>query len=221
MVNLNPFRRSKGDISVIESVGDHIERHFGKIAWVMHEKESPDIHVDVYVIEATPERNYKRLVTSGMSERPMTVPSGISDARYAELTLCLPSAWPLAMEAFKDESNYWPVRLLIGLARFPHQNGTWVYAGHSIDGSTPPKAFAANTAMTAVTLMWPKLSSPEAQVIPLGNNRNARLWAVYPLYEAEVDFKVRNGSDALEQLLAEAGVTELLDPGRPSVVKPS
>jgi hypothetical protein len=103
MVNLNPFRRSRGDISVVESVGDPIERHFGKISWVMHEKESPDIHVDVYVIEATPERNYKRLVTSGMSEKPMTVPPQISDARYAELTLCLPSGWPLSMEAFKDE----------------------------------------------------------------------------------------------------------------------
>ena len=37
----------------------------------------------------------------------------------------------------------------------------------------------------------------------------------------EADFKVRNGSDALQQLPEEAGVTELLDPGRPSVVKPS
>ena len=35
---------------------------------------------------------------------------------------------------------------------------------------------------------------------PWGKNRNARLWAVYPLYEAEKDFKVSNGSDALEQL---------------------
>jgi hypothetical protein len=92
------------------------------------------------------------------------------------------------------------VRLLKGLARFPHQNGTCVYAGHSVDGGTPPKAFAANTAMTAVALLWPKLSSPEAQVIASGKNRNARLWAVYPLYEAEKDFKVSNGSDALEQL---------------------
>jgi hypothetical protein len=121
MVRLFPFRSSKRDVSIIESVGDHIETYFGKIAWVMHERESPDIHVDVYVVEATPERNYKQLITAGMSEKPMRLPPEVSDGRYAELTLCLPAEWPLSVEAFKDESNYWPVRLLKDLARFPHK----------------------------------------------------------------------------------------------------
>jgi Suppressor of fused protein (SUFU) len=220
MISLNPFRKSK-DVSIIKSVGDHVESHFGKIAWVMHEKESPDIHVDVYVVEATPERNYKRLVTSGMSEKAMVVPAGASDCCYAELTLCLQPDWPLSPDAFKDESNYWPVRLLKGLARFPHKNKTWVYAGHSMDWSNPPRAFAANTAMTSVAILWPKLSAPEAQTIFLSPKKTARLWAVYPLHEVEGDFKIKNGSEALESLLDAAGVTELLHPGRKSVVKPN
>jgi hypothetical protein len=215
----NPFRKSKGDISIIKSVSDHIETYFGEAAWVMHEKESPGIHVDVYVVEATAERNYKRLITSGMSEKPMPVPEGASDGRYAELTLCLPPEWPLSMEAFKDEANYWPVRLLKGVARFPYKNKTWLYAGHSMNWSDPPQPFAANTAMTSVALSWPKLGPPEAQTISLGSKKNARLWAVYPLHEVEANFKVNSGSDALEKLLDGAGVTELLNPGRPSVVK--
>ena len=218
---LNPFRKSKGDLSIIKSVSDHIESHFGEIAGVMHEKESPGIHVDVYVVEATRERNYKRLITSGMSEKAMPVPEGALDGRYAELTLCLPPEWPLSPEAFKDEANYWRVRLLKGVARFPHKNRTWLYAGHSMNWSEPPQAFAANTAMTSVALLWSKLSPPEAQTIYLGRKKSARLWAVYPLHEAEANFKISNGSDALEKLLDAEGVTELLDPGRPSVVRPS
>jgi hypothetical protein len=221
MVALNPFRKSKADISIIKSVGSHIETHFGKVAWVMHEKESPDIHVDVYVVDATPERNYKRLVTSGMSEKAMPVPSGASDGRYAELTLCLPPYWPLSPDAFKDEANYWPVRLLKGLARFPHKNKTWVYAGHSMNWSSPPQAFAPNTAMTSVALFWQKLGPPEAQTIYLAPEKSAHLWAVYPLHEAEANFKISNGTDALETLLEAAGVTELLRPERQSVVKPN
>jgi Suppressor of fused protein (SUFU) len=221
MVRLNPFRKSKGDVSIIKSISEHIEMHFGEVAWVMHEKESPDIHVDVYVVEATPTRNYKRLVTSGMSERPMPVPEGASDGRYAELTICLPAEWPLSAEAFKDEANYWPVRLLKGVARFAHKNQTWLYAGHSMNWSTPPQAFAANTAMTAVGLFWPRLSSAESQTISLGRKKSARLWAVYPLHEAEANFKISNGAGALDKLLDEAGVTELLHPERPSVVKPN
>jgi len=218
---INPFRKSKGDISIIKSVSDHIETHFGKVAWVMHEKESPGIHVDVYVVEATPERNYKRLITSGMSEKPMPVPEGALDGQYAELTLCLPPEWPLSSEAFKDEANYWPVRLLKGVARFPHKKETWLYAGHSMNWSDPPERFAQNTAMTSVALLWPKLSPPETQTISLGPRKSARLWGVYPLHEAEANFKVNNGSDALEKLLDAAGVTELLNPGRSSVVKPN
>jgi len=87
--------------------------------------------------------------------------------------------------------------------------------------SDPPQAFAANTAVTSAALFWPKLSPPEAQTISLGPKKNARLWVVYPLHEAGANFKVNNGSDALEKLHDGAGVTELLHPGRPSVVKPN
>jgi hypothetical protein len=145
MVRLNPFRKSKGDVSIITSVSKHIETHLGEIAWVMHEKESPLVHVDVYVVRPTKEREHQYLVTSGMSEKSMPVPAGASDGRYAELILGLPPDWPLSQDAFKDEANWWPIRLLKGLARYPHENKTWLYTGHSIPWSTPPKPYADNT----------------------------------------------------------------------------
>ena len=186
-------QKSKGDVNVIRSVGDHVETHFGKIAWVMHEKESPGIHVDVYVVEATSGRNYKRLVTSGMSEKPMPVPTGAEDGRYAELTLCLPPSWPLSPEAFKEEANYWPVRVLKGVARHALQNDTWLYQGHSMPWSDSVQPFAENTAMTSILLLEPKLATPESRTIMLGRGNSARLWAIFPIYEVELEVQGARG----------------------------
>jgi hypothetical protein len=217
MVRLNPFRKSKGNVSIITSVSKHIETHLGEIAWVMHEKESPLVHVDVYVVKPPKERKHQYLVTSGMSEKSMPVPAGASDGQYAELILGLPPDWPLSPEAFRDEANWWPIRLLKGLARYPHENKTWLYAGHSIPWSDPPKPYAENTKMTSVVLLRPRLIPEEGHIIHVSKRKHIRLWGVFPLYQEEEDLKVRDGSDKLEELFDKNGVTELLDPARPSV----
>lgn len=210
---------SKGDLDVIEPVADHVERHIGKIATVLHELYSPDIHLDVNVVEPTMERPYYVLVTSGMSEKPMTVPEDAADGRYAELMICLPKDWPFSQEAFKDERNWWPIRMLKGLARYPHTNETWLYGGHSMIESDPPKPYAPNTAMNSVVLLKPRLFPESAHIIPLGKYKQALLWVAYPLYQNELDLKLEEGSDHLEELFETNGVSELLDVRRASVVK--
>ncbi len=211
------MRKSKGDIKIIEAVDTHIERYIGKIAFVLDEIDSDLVHVDVYVVAATPDRPYHCLVTSGMSEKAMPVPNGALDGKFAELVIGLPSDWPLTMEAWKDETNWWPFRLLKGLARYPHENKTWLYEGHSILWSDPPKPFAENTKMTSVVLLRPRLISKDDQIIHVSKNKHIRLWGVFPFYQEEVDLKIRDGSDKLDELFDRNGVTELLDPNRPSV----
>lgn len=217
MINLNPFRKSKGNLKIIKSVGDHIETYFGKIDFVMHEKVSPIVHVDVYVVRDMGEKRHHYLITSGMSEKPMPVPEGASDGRYAELVIGLPATWPLSPEAFKDEANYWPIRMLKGLARFPHENKTWLYEGHSAHWLNPPTPIASNTAMTSVVLLHPRLIPEDAQCVRVSNKKEIRLWGVYPCYCEEVDLKEREGSGRLDELFDRHGVTELLDPQRRSV----
>jgi hypothetical protein len=77
---------------------------------VWHELASDLVHIDVHVTPPSPGRPRYTLVTSGMSDRPMSVPPGI-DSRYAELMTALPADWPLTAEAFRDEATYWPVRV--------------------------------------------------------------------------------------------------------------
>src|SRR6185369_17322023 len=120
------FEVAIGDGENIERIGEHIARYVGPVETVFHEIVSDLVHVDVHFVPADGEREYHTLVTSGMSDRPMTVPEGAEDFQFAELVLCRPDTWPLSQKDFNDENNYWPVRWLKQLARFPHEYDTWL-----------------------------------------------------------------------------------------------
>jgi len=210
------FFKSSGDVDLIEAVGDHIEKYIGKIDTVLHEKVSPTIHVDVNVVFASATRPYHTLITSGMAELPMAVPREVEDGRFAELMICLPKEWPIDPEHFKDENYWWPIRQLKSAARFPHDNKTWVYGGHTIINSDE-KAFASGTQMCCVALTEPRTIPKEGRVIALGKKKHARLWALMPLYREELHWKLQDGFDPLQQSFDHLGINEVLDPKRVNV----
>ena len=110
---------SAGDPELVEAVSDHLERSFGAEPTVFHEVVSDLVHVDVHLVPPDGDRAWTTLVTSGLAERPMTVPEGLEEHRFAELVLACPRAG-LSMEASSRTSeNYWPIRLLKMLARSP------------------------------------------------------------------------------------------------------
>lgn len=112
----------------LEQIAGHIERHLGPIAHVFHEVISDTVHIDVHVVRPTDENPFARLVTSGMSDLPMSTPQEIEPPRFAELIVTLPPDWKLDQASLEDDSWYWPVRLIKSLARFPHKYGTWAGA---------------------------------------------------------------------------------------------
>ena len=118
-----------GDTELIEAMGSHIEKHVGPIAQVLHETVSDLVHIDLYHVQPSPRLPYQILVTSGMSQLPMSVPDGASEYHFTELVLVLPPSWPMEHEACRDERHYWPIRQLKSLARFPHVYQTWLYWG--------------------------------------------------------------------------------------------
>ena len=80
-----------GEERHIEAISAHIERHLGPVSGVFHEIISDLVHIDVHVVPANDHCPYLRLVTSGMSDLPMTVPAEV-DAdvpRYMELMVTL------------------------------------------------------------------------------------------------------------------------------------
>ena len=110
-----PFELVGGDETSIATISEHIERHLGPVSGVYHELLSDKVHLDVHIVPPSADFPFYTLVTSGMSDRPMTVPPGasIEDAPpFAELCILLPSTWNISAnsadvaEAFEDENVY-------------------------------------------------------------------------------------------------------------------
>ena len=210
-----------GNGQLIEAISGHIERHVGPIARVWHELVSDDLHIDVHHVDPAPHRPFHALVTSGMSEFPMSVPAQRESFRFAELAILLPQHWLVTEKDFEDEKNYWPLRLLKRMARYPHENHTWLGYGHTVaNQGEPPAPFASNTALNAIITLpalslveafW-KLERPRAPVI--------NFWMVVPLYWEELQLKLRAGTDALLAALEQHAVTEIIDPSRANAALP-
>ena len=134
-----------------DTVDQHIHTYFGSSENVFHEIVSPDIHVDIYIIPPSPERNYYILMTHGMGAHAMNVPEDLAGQKLerAELFICLPPDWKVGEEG---EAWYWPIRWLKILARLPINEDSWLGWGHTIanpDGSP----FAENTRFNGIMLV--------------------------------------------------------------------
>jgi hypothetical protein len=214
-----PFEPATGDGDAIDAISDHVEEHVGKIESVFHELVSDLVHVDVHMVAPTRKRNYFTLITSGMSDRPMNAPDDHPDKTYAELLICLPPDWKLSPKAFEKERWYWPVRWLKTLARLPHEYDTWLWEHHTVPNGDPPEPFADNTDLCCAYLLRPALFPREFFKLKASKKKTIHFLCLVPLHADETKFKLKEGSDALVDLLDDAGVTELLDVERPSVLR--
>jgi len=209
-----PQKLVRGEPARIEAITDHIEKHVGPVAQVFHEQLSPIVHVDVHHVAPSPRRPFHTLVTSGMSERPMTVPKGAELCRRAELFLLLRPEWQVSMEAFKDENNYWPMRLLKDLARLPHEHQTWLGPGHTVTNGMPPEPYAPSAAYCGALLTNPLSLGADFETLQTAGGERINFWQVLPLYAEEMDLKVKHGADALLDLLNRYRVPDIIAPHR-------
>jgi hypothetical protein len=182
----------------LDAVERHIEEYFGSFENVFHEIASPDIHVDIVVIEPTPERDYYVLVTMGMGARKMNIPAGLEKYKLerAEIMVCLPSNWNL--DDLKDEKWYWPLRWLKILARLPCEKNTWLGWGHTIPNGSP---FAENTRLSALMLIYPGAFGEESFECELPSGEEVNFYQMIPLYDEEIEYKLRHDAHALLDLM--------------------
>jgi hypothetical protein len=214
-----PFEMTAGDPGHIELLSKHIAQHLGEPGIVFHELVSHLVHVDVHMIPPRTDRNFYTLVTTGMSARSMKAPEGHEDFSYGELVICLPPSWKLTQEDFKDERNYWPVRLLKTLARMPHEYDTWLSYMHTIGNGEGAEPYAPNTKFCGAMLL-PCLLAPEAfrQCHP-SPEIAITFYAVFPLYAEEMDLKLKKGADVLLNRLEAIEANELVNLNRKNVAR--
>lgn len=203
---------SSEDAATIER---HIEQRIGKIDRVWHELISDIIHLDVHHVKPTAQRNVHTLVTTGMSDIPMNPPPGAENLGYAELLITLPPEWPIDEDAFRDEKNYWVVRLLKTLARFPHEYETWLWRGHTVPNGNPAVPYHDSTKFVG-SLLAPAFP-PDFVSLKCGPKKTVYFFSVFPIYQEEMDLKLRKGADTLFNLFDKNRITEVIDLKRKNV----
>lgn len=226
-----PFQPAVGDSDNIERISAHIERHVGAVSGVYHEILSDLVHIDVHVVNPTPERDCYTLVTSGMSDAPMTVPEGAEPLRHAELLIQLPPEWPLgelnavagrkggedaAMQA-AVERWYWPIRWLKTLARMPHEYDTWLGAGHTVPSGDPPVPSADDTELCCMLVLPPFTLTEEFAELEVNADKVIHFYSLLPLHADEMNLKLNAGTDALLDLFERNRVGAVVNPRRKSV----
>lgn len=221
------YEQAASDSSLPETVGrflepisSHIEKCWGNERdTVYHEIVSEYAHIDLHIVEATEERPFHTVITSGMSDRPMTVPDGAEEFRFAELVISLPPSWPMDEKSWSDERHWWPFRWLKLLARFPHEYRSWLFGEHTVPNGDPPAPFAPTTEFCCMLLASPVLCSDEGGCLVVDDVTKIFFHSLIPIYREEMEFALRRGSGDLLDRLGEAGVTELLQIGRKNVCK--
>lgn len=213
--NSEPEVYSEDEMSAIEQ---HIQSTFGVFDQVLHELDSPDIHVDICVVPPSERRNYYTLVTMGMGAHRMNVPKELAEYNLerAELAIALPPDWKLDKDSMQEQRWYWPVGLLKVLARLPISNDTWLGFGHTMEKQSP---FAEDTELCAAILTGPQDmdldTCGEVCILPGGEEVN--FYQVLPLYREEMEYKLEHDADALLERLA--AVSFVVCPDRPSCLE--
>ena len=209
------------DPARMKLISAHIEEHIGPIDYVFHELVSEYVHIDIHRVPPQKQRPFYTLVTSGMSEQPMTVPNGAETLRFTELMLSLPPHWRLSMEDFRDERNYWPIRLLKVLARLPHEFRTWLGLSHSVPNGEPPRPYAPNVRFCC-SVVVPPLTCPDSfRTLKIDAEQAIHFYAVLPLYQEEMECKLHEGMSVLIDRLDSGRVTELVNIRRKNTCRKS
>ncbi|MGZ7445906.1 suppressor of fused domain protein [Paenibacillus sp. TH7-28] len=191
-----------------EEIVEHFERVFpGRNSSVFHEIISDIVHIDVNIMEPTEQEPFWILYTTGMSDLPMTLPESMLEQLEdnfdrAELIIFLPATWELNEQAFKDDNNYWPIRLMKQLARFPHQYNTWLGYGHTIPNYQDYEPYADGTGLNGVVLYE---LNEDLSVIPTKDGNKVHTYFLIPLYREEMEYKLEHGMDALMEKLFDLG----------------
>lgn len=203
----------------IQQISGHIEKHLGKIEMVLHEIVSDTVHVDVHWVRPNEDFPFHRLITSGMSDLPMHAPPESSVPRYTELMITLPAEWRIDQESFEDEAWYWPVRLLKTLARLPHKYETWLGFGHTVPNGDPAEPYAPNTKLCGAIIL-PSITVPDDfHSLSISAGKDITFYSVVPLFESEMDLKLRKGVDELLKLFDKKKVNDIVDIKRVNVTK--
>lgn len=198
-------------------IQEHLKARFGEVGSILTQRVEGGIQFEVFVFPPTEERPWYLLATAGLSDKVAhaACSCGIGELR-AELMIALPPDWRFNSKALERERFNWPIRLLMDIGQYVHDGGPPVWYTHTMSQGGP---CAPNLPFTSVFFHTPELLDAEDWCVRLPGGGGIWFLALVPLHPSEWEYWNTKGGHALIDLLAEAGVTELLDPERKPVVR--
>ena len=189
------------------------ERMYGKPESVSHEVLPQIPHIDVYTIKRILKRpsgdeTFYVLMTGGMSDLPMTLPRNANDvARRVELIF------------YCAEPREEYIATLRWVAHFPHDSKSWLGHGHTMPNGNPPEPLWGSDKLDTLFFLPPIITKDQklSAELTLGGDPVEFLWVV-PLTTAECNFKLKNGFEAMMDLLGQNQHPYVFEPKRKSYV---
>jgi hypothetical protein len=182
---------------------------FGEAQSVFHEVIPLVPHIDVHTYSRSgAQGDVFVLVTSGMSDLPMRIPPAAGKAaRRVELIF------------YCSEPKKEYLETLRWVARFPHDQKTWLSFGHTLPNGNPPAAFWGSEILD--TLLFMPTIVHRDQKLPkelvLDGDPVHFLWVV-PLSTPECNLKLAKGFGAILDLFEKNRHPHVFDPNRRSYV---
>jgi hypothetical protein len=183
---------------------------FGEAQGVSHEVIPLVPHIDVHTyVRSSRQGDAFALVTSGMSDLPLRVPPAAGNGAPCRVELIFYCAEP--------KKEY--LETLRWVARFPHDQKTWLSFGHTLPNGDPPAAFWGSEILD--TLLFMPTIVQRDQKLPkelvLAGDPVHFLWVV-PLSTPECNLKLEKGFGAILEVFEKNRHPHVFDPTRRSYV---
>jgi len=203
--------QSKVDVPAL--FREHLSEHLGEPEPLSLQEVVPgDPPLTIHAVRM---KDRLALVTEGMSSKPMTVPPGQEEYQYAELVIYLPKDWPLTKKALADPNHFWPIEWLRRIARYPHENDTWLGGPATVFANDePPQPLAPNTQLTCLLAIT---EESEFGCLHLPDGRQIAFYTLFPLYTEERDLEKKQGTAHLLQLFQKHKIGTLVSVKRKNV----
>lgn len=173
-----PIYYSEEDLKTLESFYYSNLESYGETGWICHEKTSKHVHSDVMIF-GTPGEDYI-FASFGMGAKPMISPPELDASRCELIAMC---------HVPDDSDTAIILQEIVRLTKFPFENSTWLWAGHTV---LPSEEFVGRFGCHAFILI-PCLTDKLAL-----NCGNVSFYALAPLYKDEYDRIVTTNGGSFE-----------------------
>ena len=189
-------------------------KRFGKHS--VAELPSLEGEIPLLILELESASQVTVIVTNGLSDYPMPVPEKYAGKEHNELCFCLPSYWD--WQALENPKMNWIYPWIRKMATHVVEKKTWFGHGHTIPSGKDLHPFSETMKQDHFVLLHPILLANELKPVEL-SDKMVNFLAIVPIFQDEMDYKHARGVHKLLQRFNSAGVSEILDDFRSTVLR--